>query len=95
MSKTPRYALDPDTQAETIGAIVALDWSTDPVTQPLRIIQQRFGVDEERAIALFLHFQSRSLIVCRPERVANNMAETGIVMPVIRSRWIQPDETMQ
>jgi hypothetical protein len=94
MTNAPRYALDPQTQAETIAAIVALDWSADPVTQPLRIIQERFGVPEEQAIALFLHFQARSLIVCRPEHAANNLAETGVPSPPIRSRWVQRDETM-
>ena len=85
MADSTRYALDPKTQAETIKAIVALDWSTDPVTQPIRIIQERFSVDEEPAIALFLHFQARNLIICRPERGANNLAETGVVMPPIRT----------
>ncbi len=95
MSDTPHYAIDPQAQTEIINAIVALDWSADPVRQPLKIIQERLGADEKRAIDLLESLKARNLIVCRPERLGNNMAETGAATRPVRSRWIRPDETMK
>jgi hypothetical protein len=95
MSNTARSALDPKTEGEIIDAIVALDWSTDPVTVPLRIIRERFALEEEAAIARFIDFQRRNLMFCRPRWPANNLAETGERMPPMQSRWIRPDEPME
>jgi len=95
MAETPRYALDPKTEAEIVDAIIGLDWSTDPVSEPLRIIRDQLAVDEEKAIALFLDFQRRNLMICRPRWPANNLAETGRLMPPMQSRWIRPDEEIR
>jgi hypothetical protein len=89
MTNTARPVLDPQTETEIIDEIVALDWSTDPVTKPLRIIENHLGIEEEQAIALFLNLQRRNLMICRPEHMSNNMAETGVKSPVIRSRWVK------
>ena len=81
---TARPTLDPQTENDIIDAIVALDWTTDIVTGPLRIIQNQLGVGEEQAIPLFLSFhRARKLIVCKPERIANNLLETGTISPPI------------
>lgn len=91
----PRPALDPEAERQIVDAIVALDWSTDPVAQPLNIIQEHLGVENDGAIALFLDFQKRNLMICRPEHMANNVAETGRYMPPIRSQWVRPEETTE
>jgi hypothetical protein len=95
MPNAARPVLDPQTENEIIDAIIALDWNTDVLTKPLEIIQSRLGHDDRQAIDLIISFQQRRLMICKPERRANNFAETGITSPPVRGRWIKPDETMK
>ena len=92
MADASHPALDPQTENAIIDDIIALGWSTDIATQPLRIIQNRLVVEEEQAILLLLNFQRRNLIFCKPERMANNMAETSVRSPVMRVKWIKSEE---
>ena len=87
--------LDQQTENAIVEAIIALDWNTDVVTAPLGIIQGRLGLAEKQTVDLFLSFRERGLIICQPEHVANDFAETEVNAPWMRGKWIKPDETMQ
>jgi hypothetical protein len=91
MSHAVRLALDPQTENEIISAIAALDWNADIVTQHLGIIRNALDIQEKEALSLLLGFQNRRLLICKPDRSANNLAETGVISPPIREgglgRW--------
>lgn len=82
MLHAARLALAHQTEREILSAIAALDWNAD--------IQKVLGVPERQAIELFLSYQNRRLLVCRPEHPANNFAETGRIAPPARGKWIRP-----
>ena len=76
---------------DLLRCIVQLDWSIDPVSEPVRMVSERLGLKESEAIKALCRFQDQHLIECYPEKPADNILETGAdCCPPVRSRWRVP-----
>ena len=53
----PRPLPEPKVEAELAQAITELDWAADPVSGPLRLIQERLALDEAQALKCSLAFR--------------------------------------
>jgi hypothetical protein len=78
--------LSQEQEQKAVDAITALDWDTDTVAPASRAIAGALSMTEDYAITVLLDLSKRGLIHQRPERPANNFADTGIKSEPTRSK---------
>lgn len=84
--------LTAEQEARIIDAITALDWNTDPVAGPSRVIAELAARDFLGAERILIRLSTLRHIEIKPEHPASNFAETGRRSPPVRSKWFRPIE---
>jgi hypothetical protein len=81
--------LSPQQEQQAVDAITTLDWNTDPVGPARDAIAAKLSLPKDRATDVLIDLEKRGVIHQRPERPANNLAESGVKSDPIRSKWFR------